>query len=185
MAKELRQYLFQEKKQHPLIYPLLVEDDVGNPVPLGLFGKFMYDKKEGETIDLKIGGLVHFVNVMRILSLFEEIQEVSTLDRLKALTDKEVFTEEEQQEILQSFQMIIDFKLKLQLQQIRQNLPFSNHLSISNLTKTQKIQLKKSLTTAKWLQQRLLRMFQVRGIRIRKKYLLNSENYVFKSMKIF
>ena len=166
LANKLQQHLFLEKKKHPLIYPLLVEDDVGNPVPLSFFGKFLYDNKEKETLDLKIGGLVHYVNIMRILSLFEGIQEMSTFERLKALSDKGIFTEEEYQEILQSFQTLMDFKLNLQLQQIRQNVPVSNRLVISHLTKGQKIQLKKSLTTAKWLQQRLLRMFQVRGIRI-------------------
>lgn len=166
LAKELQQHLFNEKRKHPLIYPLLVEDDVGNPVPLSFFGKFLYDNKEDETLDLKTGGLVHFVNVLRILSLFEGIQEISTFERMKALTDKEIFTEEEYTEILQSFQTLIDLRFKLQLQQIQESVPVSNRLIVSHLTKSQRIQLKKALTTAKWLQHRLLRMFQVRGIRI-------------------
>lgn len=166
LAKELRDFLFLEKRKHPLVYPLLVEDDAGSIVPLGLFGRILFDKKSGETLDLKSGALVHFVNVMRILSLLEGIEDVSTVQRLTQLAMRGIFTQEEKNEILHSFQHLIDLRLQLHLEQIQQKKDISNLLSVSKLAKNERIQLKKSLITAKWLQQRLFRMFQVKGIRI-------------------
>lgn len=166
LAKELRQFLFQEKRKHPLIYPFLVEDDAGASIPLGIFGRILIDKKKGETLDIKTGALVHFINVMRILSLFEGIEAVSTIDRLKELVKRGVFSEEEGEEILHSFQNLLDLRLRLHLSQLEKQVPLTNDLCLSNLTKQERIRLKKSLTTAKWLQHRLLRMFQVKGMRI-------------------
>lgn len=166
LASDLQKMLFKEKKKHPLIYPLLVEDDLGAAVPLGIFGRLLVDKKTGETLDLKTGALVHFINVMRILSLFEGIEEVSTLSRLNRLVERGVFSEEEGEEISHSYQTIMDLRIRLHLKQIEKQAPLSNLLSVSQLTKHERIQLKKSLTTAKWLQQRLLRTFQVKGMRI-------------------
>ena len=166
LAKELRKMLFTEKRKNPLIYPLLVEDDAGSSVPLGLFGRLLVDKKTGETLDIKTSALVHFINVMRILSLFEGIEDVSTLSRLKQLKKKGVFNEAEEEEISHSFQTLMDLRIRLHLEQIEHQSPLSNTLNVSRLTKHERIQLKKSLTTAKWLQHRLLRMFQVKGMRI-------------------
>lgn len=166
LATELRRILFAEKRKYPLIYPLLVEDDAGSSVPLGLFGRLLLDKKHGELLDIKTGALVHFINIMRILSIFEGIDEVSTLSRLKQLTKRGVFSEEEGEEISHSFRTLLDFRIRLHLEQLENQSPLSNMLSVAKLTKPERFQLKKSLTTAKWLQQRLLRMFQVKGMRI-------------------
>ncbi|MFT9847234.1 DUF294 nucleotidyltransferase-like domain-containing protein [Aneurinibacillus sp. REN35] len=165
LAHELRHYFLSRKKDFPFIYNLLAEDDASCGVPLGMFGRIIYDKKIKDGIDIKGGALVHFVNAMRLLSIFEGIEAVSTLERLENLTAQRVFTKEEEDEIRDSFNTLLHFRIRENMRQIKQNEPLSNELHVARLPREDQIRLKKSLSTAKWLQHKLIRQFQVRGIR--------------------
>ncbi|WP_161798214.1 DUF294 nucleotidyltransferase-like domain-containing protein [Aneurinibacillus tyrosinisolvens] len=166
LAQELRQYFLTKKKEFPFIYNLLAEDDAMSSVPLGMFGRIVYDKKVGDGIDIKGGALVHFVNTMRLLAIFEGLEAVSTIERLHQLTMHQVFTKEEEEEVLDSFNTLLYFRIRENMNQYKQSLPLSNDLHVPGLSKEEQIRLKKALNTAKWLQQKLMRQFQVRGIRI-------------------
>jgi CBS domain-containing protein len=166
LAHELRRYFLTRKKDFPFIYNLLAEDDASCGVPLGMFGRIIYDKKIKDSIDIKGGALVHFVNAMRLLAIFEGIEVVSTIERLELLTSRLVFTKEEEDEIKDSFNTLLHFRIRENMRQLKQNLPLSNELHVTALPKEEQIRLKKALHTAKWLQQKLIRQFQVRGIRI-------------------
>lgn len=166
LAHELRQYFMIRKKNFPFMYNLLAEDDASCGVPLGMFGRIVYDKKIKDGIDIKGGALVHFVNAMRLLAIFENIDAVSTLERLAALTNKGTFTKEEEDEVRDSFNTLLYFRIRENMRQLQSGTPFSNELHVVSLPKDEQIQLKKALHTAKWLQQKLIRQFQVRGIRI-------------------
>lgn len=166
LANDLRRYFLTRKKDFPFIYNLLAEDDASCSVPLGIFGRVIYDKKIKDGIDIKGGALVHFVNAMRLLSIFEGIEAVSTLERLEQLTKKRVFTQEEEDEIKDSFNTLLHFRIRENMRQLKQKRPLSNELHVAALPKEEQIRLKKSLNTAKWLQQKLIRQFHVRGIRI-------------------
>lgn len=166
LAHELRHYFLTRKKDFPFIYNLLAEDDASCSVPLGMFGRIIYDKKIKDGIDIKGGALVHFVNAMRILSIFEGIEAVPTLERLEQLTERRVFTREEDDEIKDSFNTLLHFRIREHMKQAKQKQPLSNELHVANLPKEEQLQIKKALYTAKWLQQKLIRQFQVQGIRI-------------------
>lgn len=166
LAHELRQYFMIRKKNFPFMYNLLAEDDASCGVPLGMFGRIIYDKKIKDGIDIKGGALVHFVNAMRLLAIFENIEAVSTLERLEILTRKGTFTKEEEDEVRDSFNTLLHFRIRENMRQLKTGLPLSNELHVAVLPKDEQIRLKKALNTAKWLQQKLIRQFQVRGIRI-------------------
>lgn len=166
LAHELRRYFLTRKKEFPFIYNLLAEDDAACSVPLGMFGRIIYDKKIKDGIDIKGGALVHFVNAMRVLSIFEGIEAVSTLERLEQLAERRVFTREEEDEIKDSFNTLLHFRICEHMKQAKQKRPLSNELHVANLPKEEQLRLKKALYTAKWLQQKLIRQFQVQGIRI-------------------
>lgn len=165
LAHELRHYFLSRKKDFPFVYNLLAEDDASCGVPLGLFGRIIYDKKIKDGIDIKGGALVHFVNAMRLLAIFENVEAVSTLERLEELTVRRVFTREEEEEIKDSFNTLLHFRIRENMRQIKQNQPLSNELHVAQLPREDQIRLKKALSTAKWLQHKLIRQFQVRGIR--------------------
>ena len=69
------------------------------------------------------------VDIVRVYALKSSIFEPNTGERLKALKDKEVFTEKEVTELLQSYYYLMALRLKTQSQKMMQDhLPPDNYI---------------------------------------------------------
>lgn len=165
-AEDIRQYLIASRN-HYLIHRL-AEDDLEFHVPLGAFGRIITKKSNDlpDALNLKNCAVMHIVNAIRILSLHAGISAVSTMDRLKELQVKNIFTQEEVEEIEDSFNILMVFRIKENLKQIHAEKPVTNFISIGLLDKSDYIKLKKALSTAKWIQQMIARRFHVGGVRL-------------------
>ncbi|WP_240689123.1 DUF294 nucleotidyltransferase-like domain-containing protein [Ammoniphilus sp. YIM 78166] len=163
LADQIRTYLIS--KRNPFLLHRLAEDDSEYHVPLGAFGRIITEKRNNQpdSVNLKHGAVMHIVNAMRILSLSEGITAVSTLERLKALQVRAVFTKEEAEEIEQAFNTLMVFRINENLCQLANNKPLSNYISVRSLSKPDYIKLKRALSTAKWVQQLIARRFHVGG----------------------
>lgn len=166
LADLIRTYLIS--KRNPFLLHRLSEDDSEYHVPLGAFGRIITEKlkDQPDSINLKHGAVMHIVNAMRILSLSEGLPAVSTLDRLKALQARAVFTKEETEEIENAFNTLMGFRIHENLRQLAAGKPLSNYISVRTLSKPDFIKLKRALSTAKWVQQLIARRFHVGGIRL-------------------
>lgn len=165
-AEDIRQYLISSRN-HYLIHRL-AEDDLEYQVPLGAFGRVITQKSNdlSDALNLKNGAVMHIVNAMRILSLHAGISAVSTMERLKELQVKSMFTQEEFEEIEDAFNILMVFRIRENLRQIHARKPLHNFLSVGSLDKSEYIKLKKALSTAKWIQQMIARRFHVGGARL-------------------
>ncbi len=166
LADQIRTYLIS--KRNPFLLHRLAEDDAEYHVPLGTFGRIITEKikNQPDSVNLKHGAVMHIVNAMRILSLSEGLAAVSTLERLKALQARAVFTKEEAEEIEQAFNTLMTFRIHENLRQLASGKPLSNYLSVRSLSKPDYIKLKRALSTAKWVQQMIARRFHVGGARL-------------------
>lgn len=165
-AEDIRNYLITSRN-HYLIHRL-AEDDLEYHVPLGAFGRIITEKSSQlpDALNLKNGAVMHIVNAMRILSLNAGISAVSTMERLKELQVKNIFTQEEVEEIEDAFNILMVFRIKENLNQIHAGKPLNNFISVGSLEKSEYIKLKKALSTAKWVQQMIARRFHVGGARL-------------------
>ncbi len=165
LAEEVRSYLFHLCRQDRFLLHRLAEDDAEHQVPLGVFGRILTERSKShqDEINIKHGGVMHIVNAMRIFSLREGIQAVSTLDRLNALAEKELFSQDDVRNIHEAFNFLMVLRIRQNLQQIQQGKEASNYLCVKDVNKREYIRLKKSLSTAKWLQQLVAYRLQVGG----------------------
>jgi len=116
-------------------------------VPLGFFDGFILNSKDSEhenELDIKKGGIFLIVHSIRSLSLEHHILETSTIDRIKTLTKKSVFEEENAQELIMAFNFLLTLKLKSNLEKLDKKENIDNYINPNNLNTMEKDLLKDS-----------------------------------------
>lgn len=122
IMNELQEFLFEElqKPQDKLFYFLAKNALLYKP-PLTFFKNIRtVTKGSQEIFDLK-NAMTPIVDLVRVYALKHHVFEVNTGERLKALKDKNVFTEQEYQELMQSYYLLMGLRLKKQARQIIQD----------------------------------------------------------------
>lgn len=155
LAEEVRTFLFEMCKDDRFLLQRLAEDDAEYQVPLGVFGRIVSGRENDhpDEVNIKHGGVMHIVNAMRIFALREGVQAVSTLERLEALSQMELFSQEDAESIKQAYNTLTMLRIRQNLKQIKEGKEPTYYLNVKSLGKREYIRLKKSLSTAKWLQQ--------------------------------
>ncbi|HJV44704.1 MAG TPA: DUF294 nucleotidyltransferase-like domain-containing protein [Bacillota bacterium] len=164
LADDIKNFIITERSH--FILNRLAQDDAEFHIPLGLFGRIITEKDHSDVINLKHSAAMHIVNAMRILALDKGISSQSTLERLKELHQLGIFTEEEMQEITEAFNYLMVLRIRANMRQIKNGEELTNFISLKSLNKSEFIQLKKALSTAKWVQQMISRLYYAGGNRL-------------------
>ncbi len=159
---ELQTFL-GERMQYPMdrLFHFMAKNALQYEPPLTLFFKnirtFKVDEKE--VFDIK-KAMTPIVDMVRVYALKNRIFEPNTGERLKALKDKQVFTEKEVTELLQSYYYLMGLRLKTQSQKIIQDhLAPDNYIMPQQLTKIDQLTLKEIFKTIENFQLRIRMQF--------------------------
>ncbi|MBC7889024.1 MAG: CBS domain-containing protein [Ferruginibacter sp.] len=162
IIKELEVFL-SEQLQNPMerLFHFMAKNALQYEPPLTPFFKnirtFKVDKKE--VFDIK-KAMTPIVDLVRVYALKNLIFESNTGERLKALKDKQVFTDIEVTELLQSYYYLMGLRLKTQSQQIIQDhLPPDNYIMPQQLSKIDQLTLKEIFKTIENFQLRIRMQF--------------------------
>lgn len=158
IIKQLEEFL-GEQLQNPMdrLFHFMAQNALQYEPPLtGIFKNirtFKVDKKE--VFDIK-KAMTPIVDLVRVYALKNRIFESNTGERLKALKDKQVFTESEVTELLQSYYYLMGLRLKTQSQQIiEHHLPPDNYITPQQLTKIDQLTLREIFKTIENFQLRI------------------------------
>lgn len=145
LLNEVKEYLNSTASFAPSFYSFFAKPILSFETPLGLFANFIVDKREHkDELDLKKGGIFPIVHGVRSLALEYNLSETNTVERLKALSDKDVFDWETARELIESFTFLLSLRLKFRLQKIDAKLPLDNYINPSELSILEKDLLKDS-----------------------------------------
>lgn len=159
---ELQAFL-AEHMQHPMdrLFHFMAKNALQYEPPLTLFFKNIrtFKVEEKEVFDIK-KAMTPIVDLVRVYALKNSIFEPNTGERLKALKDKQVFTEKEVTELLQSYYYLMGLRLKTQSQQIMQDhRPPDNYIMPQQLSKIDQLTLKEIFKTIENFQLRIRMQF--------------------------
>ncbi len=123
---------------------LLIRDDQQFRPPINFLGNMITEKTgpHKNEINLKTGGLVHFINGMRLMAIKNKIREVSTLGRLNELVRQEALASDEADLFRTSFETLILFKIRSNLHKWQNGLVPDNYLNPEDLKKGERVLLK-------------------------------------------
>ncbi len=161
LAAELREMVRSEVAHQPGFLYQMMSLDLRYKVPLGLLGRFVLDKSgehEGQ-LSLKLGGVMYIVDCVRMFALEKGVQATSTLGRLKALVETNVFTAETAEHIRAAFEALTFLRLRHEIERLEAGQPPSHHLDPNTLSKTEQDLLREAFQAVSKLQDATKRYF--------------------------
>ncbi len=161
LAHVLRNMVMEGIEVHQGFLYHMMTLDLRYKVPLGLLGRFQVEK-EGDhagLLSVKYGGCVYIVDCVRMFSLERGIQAISTMDRLRALVEENVFATETAEHIRAALEALIFLRLRHEIGLIEDGQKPSHFLDPHALSKTEQDLLKESFQAVAKLQDATKRHF--------------------------
>lgn len=161
LAARLRNIVHQEIREFQGFLYHMMSLDLRHRVPVGLLGRFVVEKS-GEhkgQLSLKQGGSVFIVDCIRMFALERELDEVTTLGRLKALVAANVFAQETAEHIRAAFEALSFLRLRNEITMLDRGEEPSHFLDPYALTRNEQDLLKESFNAVSKLQDATKRHF--------------------------
>lgn len=163
LVNDLSEYIFANTKANPIFYTRLVSGSLQNPSPTGFFRQFLLEQ-DGENkdfFDIKRRALMPLTDAARVLILTHSVKGISnTAERFEKLAELEPNNKEFYLSCSYSHKALLKFRTK-------QGLLHNNsgqYIALDQLTKVEKIKLKRTFKTIKELQELISIRFQVANI---------------------
>lgn len=161
LAQDLRDIVDREIREFQAFLYHMMSLDLRYKVPVGLLGRFVTEKSgehKGE-LSLKQGGSIYIVDCIRMFTLEKGLHELTTLDRLKALVKRNVFSQETAEHIRAAFEALTFLRLRNEIGLIEEGKAPSHYLNPHHLSKTEQDLLKEAFHAVSKLQEATKRHF--------------------------
>lgn len=142
---ELKNYLTKISSDSSSFHTYFAKAVLQFETPLSMFSNFIVDKKEHkDELDIKKGGIFPVVHGIRSLALENHITKTTTVERIKALNDKDIINKELASELIESFNFLLALRLKFRLEKIDARLQPDNYINPEKLNSLEKDLLRDS-----------------------------------------
>lgn len=158
LAHDLRAFLLQRLEKTPQFLKYLYRRDETTRPAIGAFGRFIVEKDDPENrglLNLKHTGTLPLVESVRMYSIKHNVDRVSTIERLQALTGRGVFKREEFDFFKSALEFLSGLLLRNQVQQAMQNAAIKNFIDPKKLLPRETRLLKLYLKEIKKLKARV------------------------------
>jgi len=161
LAEDLRELVHRLLSAFPGFLYHMMSLDLKHKAPVSLLGRFITEKSGTHKgmLSLKQGGLVYLVDCIRMFALEQEINALSTMERLKALTEENVFSAETAEHIRAAFEALSFLRLRNEIEQVEQGKEPCHYLNPNQLSRTEQDLLKESFNAVGKLQDATKRHF--------------------------
>jgi CBS domain-containing protein len=128
---------------HRSFYSQFAKSTVAFETPLGFFTNFVVEKDRDE-LDIKKGGIFPIVHGIRSLALEYRLPQTNTVDRITALSQRNLFKASFGIELVEVFTYLSTLRAEAGLRKIREGQPQDNYLNPKDLNKLQREVLRDS-----------------------------------------
>lgn len=140
LAGELREHLVSALDGQRVFLGRMASRIIKNRPPIGFFRSFVVEKsgEHRNELNLKLKGIAPIVDAVRLFALERGIRETSTLERIKALKEKDAIVRDYADELEFAFDFIMLLRINLQYEQIKKGErpgDFVNPNNLGNLEK--------------------------------------------------
>jgi CBS domain-containing protein len=165
LAKELKSHLIERIHEHPSFLKSLAQPMVSIPIPIGFFKNFIVEKsgKYKNRLNIKLHGLVPLITCIKILALHKGIAETNTLERISALNQDKVISNDQREGLDQALETFLTLKIRNNLNDLDQGRELSNHIDPTELSTRQKQLLKEAFWAVSELQKTTRNLLNVKG----------------------
>lgn len=154
LERELKNHILRLTARHQSFLRSLAERIVSIPIPIGFFRHFIVEKNgdHKDLLNIKLHGLVPITTCVKILALREGITETNTMERIKGLAERGVFSPDRKEALEQAFETFLAIKIRNSLADSSQAPTFGNYINPAHLSTHQKQLLKEAFRSVSELQ---------------------------------
>ena len=163
LCQDLRDIVYRHIREFPLFLFHMMEQDFKHKVPLGMLGRFSVekDKEHKGQLSLKQAGSVFIVDCIRMYLLENQLDAVTTIERLERLVEVGIFNHDTAEHIKAAFEAFTFLRLRNEIRLIDQGKFPSHYLDPYALSKNEQDLLKEAFRAASKLQDSARRHFNV------------------------
>ena len=143
LLRHVKDHLYRLLGDHRSFYAQFAKATVAFETPLGFFTNFVVEKNRDE-LDLKKGGIFPIVHGIRSLALEYRLPQTNTVDRIMALSQRNLFKASFGTELIEVFAYLSTLRVQAGLKKIEQGLPQDNYLNPKELNKLERELLRDS-----------------------------------------
>jgi len=143
LLRHVKDHMYRLLGDHRAFYAQFAKATVAFETPLGFFTNFVVEKHRDE-LDLKKGGIFPIVHGIRSLALEYRLPQTNTIDRILALSQRNLFRSSFGTELIEVFTYLSTLRVKAGLNKIQQGLPQDNYLNPKELNKLERELLRDS-----------------------------------------
>lgn len=146
---DLRNFILKKVSQKPVFLLQMLQNDANLRIPISIFGKFITEKEgehEGE-INLKRAALAFIVDVVRSIALYNQIQDINTIERLRHIQRLNILAEETVSNIINAYETVTDILLNHQVKTAKDGGRISKFVNPKTLSLYNQEKLKNALNT--------------------------------------
>ncbi|WP_047155197.1 putative nucleotidyltransferase substrate binding domain-containing protein [Aneurinibacillus tyrosinisolvens] len=161
LAGTLRGFFSSFVRSRPSLLHRFAEHAIAHPIPLNILGQIIPERwgEHSGMFDIKHGIYIQLVNSIRFWALAYSIEETSTLERIKRLEEKGVWTDQEGKTLKSAFSYVARLRLSHHLTQEKHKELLDHHIYLTELKKQELTDLKKAMRAAKQVQSKIKREF--------------------------
>ncbi|CAD5377644.1 CBS domain-containing protein [Pseudomonas sp. OF001] len=162
-CRQLQEALLGMIEGNSLFQHMMAANALRHPPPIGRFRDFIVASRgdDKDTLDIKVEGLMPFVEGVRILALAHGIGECNTLERLRQLGARGVLKAQDAAAYEEAYHFIQMTRMQLHQRQERAGQPLSNRLDPDTLNQLDRRILRESFRQAQRLQSSLSVRYQL------------------------
>ncbi len=161
LSHDLKLIVDREIREFQAFLYHMMSLDLRYKVPVGLLGRFTLEKSgdhKGQ-LSLKQGGSIYIVDCIRMFALEKGLHELTTLDRLKTLVERNVFAPETAEHIRAAFEALTFLRLRNEIGCLDAGKEPTHYLNPHDLSKTEQDLLKEAFHAVSKLQEATKRHF--------------------------
>ncbi len=143
LLRHVKDHMHRLLGDHRAFYSQFAKATVAFETPLGFFTNFVLEKSRNE-LDLKKGGIFPIVHGVRSLALEYRLPQSNTVDRILALSQRNLFQPSFGQELIEAFTYLSTLRAEAGLEKALQGLPQDNYLNPKSLNKLKRELLRDS-----------------------------------------
>ncbi|MBS1247303.1 MAG: hypothetical protein H6R48_92 [Proteobacteria bacterium] len=143
LLRHVKDHMHRLLGDHRAFYSQFAKATVAFETPLGFFTNFVLEKNRNE-LDIKKGGIFPIVHGVRSLALEYRLPQSNTVDRITALSQRNLFQPSFGAELIEAFTYMSTLRAEAGLEKALQGLPQDNYVNPKSLNKLKRELLRDS-----------------------------------------
>ncbi|UCH47988.1 MAG: cyclic nucleotide-binding/CBS domain-containing protein [Betaproteobacteria bacterium] len=167
LLESLQQENLEKTRANGIFLAYMVANALTHRPPLGFFRNIVliHGGEHDKTFDIKLRGVVPVVDLARVYSLAEGLEEVNTLDRLRAAAGTKALSAEGARNLEDAYDFIATLRVQHQARQLRAGEKADNFIASSEISGLERRHLKDAFRMIATMQQAIEQRYQSSRLR--------------------